>query len=307
MDIVKLKTFCRVYELRSFSKAASDLFMSQPTVSSHILAIEKELQQRVFDRIGKSIIPTPTGELLYNYAKQILSLLSKASIEAKLLKNEVVGTIKVAASTIPGTYIFPSIISEFLHTYPNVKVVLDISDSHVVYQKVIGGEIDISICGANYNNAEVHNIKILEDKLVFVGHKKFFNRVKKIEDVISIPWIMREKGSRTRMAIERELINKNISTDQINIRCTVSNTQGLLSLVREGVGITVTSIFAAKKLLSSDYIVLKEFPFFEFKRNFYLSYNKLRTLFPASKIFIDFILDKTKSLNMEKLKLGDKE
>ncbi len=289
MDIVKLNTFCKVYELRSFSKAASDLFMSQPTVSSHISAIENELQQRVFDRIGKSIIPTPTGDLLYGYAKKILELVHKANIEARLLNNQVIGSIKIGASTIPGTFILPSIIRKFLQIYSDVKVILDISDSHITYQKVINGDIDISVCGANYNSSEVNNIKVLEDKLVFVGHEKFFKHVNKLDDVLSLPWIMRERGSGTRMAIERELINKQISLDQINIVCTVSNTQGLLSLVKEGVGITVTSIFAAKKL-NDDSIVIKEFPFFQFKRSFYLSYNRLRTLFPAAKTFIDFVL-----------------
>jgi len=291
MDIFKLETFCKVYELRSFSRAAKELFISQPTVSSHILSLEKELEHNLFDRLGKNIIPTPAGELLYRYAKEIIELIDQVTYEVNLLKDQIVGDLKVGGSTIPGSYILPGVISKFIKLYPDVKVTLDISDSTDILAKVLEGVLDLAIVGAVQNEVDLIFQDIIEDELVFVGKANLLQDVSEIDDVVKAPWIIREKGSGTRRAVEYGLIKAGITIDDLNVRACVANTQGLLSLVRQGVGITVTSVYAAKEILYDPEIVIKKFPFFKFQRNFSLVYHRERTLFPASLFFIKFVKD----------------
>ncbi len=289
MDIVKLKSFCKVFELRSFSKAAKELFVSQPTISSHVSSLEEELDQKLFDRIGKNIIPTFAGHTIYKYAKEILELLYKAELEAKLMKNQVVGHLKIGGSTIPGCYILPKIISTYCSCYPKVEVQLEIYDTEEVVHKVLEGLLDIGVVGALPYREELFFQKIIDDRLVFVGNSKYLRKINGPRDVINVPWVIREKGSGTRRALEDGLKNAGIDFNELNIKAVVTNTQGLLGLVASDMGITVTSIYAVTPLLGSSFLIVKEYPFFDFKRSFYLVYHKGRTIYPAAKIFIDFI------------------
>ena len=296
MDIVRLKSFCKVFELKSFSKAAKELFVSQPTVSSHVSSLEEELDQKLFDRIGKSVIPTVAGHTIYKYAKKILELLYKAELEAKLLKNQVVGSIKIGGSTIPGCYILPKVISKYCNSYPKVDIQLEIDDTEKVVNRILEGSLDIGVVGAVYEIEDLFFQKIIDDRMVFVGNSKYLGKINSPRDVKNVPWVIREKGSGTRRAVEAGLKNAGIDINELNIKAMVTNTQGLLGLVASDVGISVTSMFAASPLLSITPLAVKEYPFFEFKRSFYLVYHKGRTIYPAVKIFIDFVYKTSKEI-----------
>lgn len=117
MDIHHLRVFASVFKNRSFSKASGELHLSQPTISDHIRALEEELSCRLFDRLTRTIIPTEEAESLYGHAVEIIE-------KADLLKDtvghvrEIAGEVIVGASTIPGTYLMPSIIAAFKKKYP---------------------------------------------------------------------------------------------------------------------------------------------------------------------------------------------
>ena len=304
MDIIKLKSFCKVFELRSFSKAAKELFVSQPTISSHILSLEEELGQKLFDRMGKSVIPTLAGETIYKYAKKILDLLHKAELEAKLLKNQVVGNIKIGGSTIPGCYILPKVISKYCNSYSKVDIQLEIDDSEKVVNKVLKGSLDIGVVGAAYEIEDLFFQRIIDDRLVFVGNSKYLSKINSPMDVINVPWVLREKGSGTRRAVAEGLKNAQIDINELNIKAIVTNTEGLLRLVANEVGITVTSIYAVSTLGESSPLVVKEYPFFHFKRSFYLVYHKGRTIYPALRIFIEFLYKNSKEIEYKMIGNG---
>src|SRR5512143_3620760 len=113
MDIHHLRVFTTVFRNRSFSKASEELHLTQPTVSDHVKALEDELHCRLFDRLGRSIIPTKEADLLYSHSAE---LIEKADALKELIgqsKNTITGELNVGASTIPGTYVIPRIIADF--------------------------------------------------------------------------------------------------------------------------------------------------------------------------------------------------
>ena len=118
MDFRRLEAFSKVYELKSFSKAGTELFLSQPTISAHVSALEKDLGVQLFDRLGRVIMPTPAGEVLYRYAIDAFSCLEKARVEIELLQDRVAGELFVGCSTIPGHFLLPHLIARFSMQYP---------------------------------------------------------------------------------------------------------------------------------------------------------------------------------------------
>src|SRR3990172_4868184 len=109
MDIHQLRVFTSVFKNKSFSKASEELYLTQPTVSDHIKTLEEELDCKLFDRLGRTIIPTKEAEVLYNHAIGIIEKISTLKDTFSQLKKEVSGELVVGASTIPGTYLMPKI------------------------------------------------------------------------------------------------------------------------------------------------------------------------------------------------------
>ena len=114
MELKQLEAFVKVYELQNFSKAADKLFLSQPSISAYINALEKEVGSKLIHRSTKTFQATKSGTLLYEYAKEILSLHDKGIAALKNLSENSVGTIDISASSVPAQYIYPKYSALFI-------------------------------------------------------------------------------------------------------------------------------------------------------------------------------------------------
>src|SRR5574340_650468 len=103
MDLKVLEVFCRIVELRSFSRAAEAVSLTQPTVSAHVKSLETEIGLRLFDRAGRAVKPTQAGELLYGYARRILALSAEARRALGEHRGGLRGQLIVAGSSIPAS------------------------------------------------------------------------------------------------------------------------------------------------------------------------------------------------------------
>ena len=136
MDIKQLEAFVYVVETCSFSKAGELLHLTQPTISSHILSLERELNIKLIVRTTKETYPSEAGKLLYNYAKEILIMRENAIQAIQMFSQEMRGTITVAASTIPGQYYLPRLLQSFREKYPDIKFNIQMTDSADVVDRV---------------------------------------------------------------------------------------------------------------------------------------------------------------------------
>ena len=118
MELKYIEIFCAVVELKSFSKAAQALHLTQPTISIHIKALEDEFSTRLLDRLGRTVSPTQDGEILYRYAKEIMSLKENARLAMERVSGTVGGKLAIGASTIPGEYIVPKLLAQFKQCVP---------------------------------------------------------------------------------------------------------------------------------------------------------------------------------------------
>ena len=146
MNLIQLEAFIRVADSGSFSQAARELFLTQPTVSSHISGLEKELNARLFVRTTKSVSLTDQGRILYRYAYKILELEKKILQEFSTVEEES-DSLTIAASTIPSQYILPRVVPAFSVKYPQVQFSLLENDSEGVVKKILGDEAEIGITG----------------------------------------------------------------------------------------------------------------------------------------------------------------
>jgi len=226
MDLKNLEAFCKVYELRSFSKAGQELYLSQPTISAHVSSLENELGVLLFDRLGRGILPTRAGETLYRHAKDIFERLTRAKSEVHLLTQKISGTLVLGASTIPAHYILPQVIAGFRAKFPDVSLDLRIGDTSEIIRQVRAGVLDAGMVGAMEPDPDLEFSRILEDELVVVASPGFnVSRAPlDAEALKALPWIVREKGSGTRKAMENGLSSIGLEFRQLDVAAVVAAT-----------------------------------------------------------------------------------
>lgn len=293
MDIRKLEAFCKVYELQSFSKAGEAIYLSQPTISSHIANLEEELGVRLFDRMGRTILPTEAGNVLYDRARSVFENIDEAKAAIEVLKNRVVGELRIGCSTIPSHNILPKILADFSNTYPEVCFSIHTGDSSEIIKLVSEGALPVGIVGEKPSSDDLEHIVIAQDETMIVGsaNASWLPDVKEVvsmDTLAKLPWIIREKGSATRKKFEDSLGSIGRSFESLNVRCRVEGTCESLAHAVNGVGICFTSRLAAHEMIERGDLVQLNVPELEGIREFYLIYHKERHIFPALKAFVDF-------------------
>src|SRR4030066_442439 len=297
MDIHQLKIFASVFRNKSFSRASEELHLPQPTISNHIKALEDEFDCKLFDRLGRTIIPTKEAEVLYSHAMEIIekTIILKESIGQT--KKEIKGELIIGASTIPGTYLMPHIMAKFQKRYPSVSFQILVSDSRDIFEKVSRHELLMGAVGAKTTNTQINYTPFMDDELIVVSSPSLIKKEDMtIRELIKFPIILREEGSGTRKETEKILEGKGISFENIKIAGIFGSTDAVKQAVKAGLGVSILSRFSVTDELK--YKILKEIKLIDIqmKRKFYIVTHKKRTLPQAYKMFLEHIMDESKRI-----------
>ncbi len=292
MDQRKLQAFLGVYEMRSFSKAGEDLYLSQSTISTHVMSLEQELGVKLFDRIGRRIIPTQAGHLLHDGVSRVFRIMEQTRTDIHDLNNHVCGQVVVGGSTIPANYLLPMVISDFCGKYPQVCVDLRIGDSIEICQDVLAGNLDFGIVGGFVDHFDLEHKLLLKDKLyVVVSPELKLDLPETVlpENLKDLPWVQREKGSGTRNAFENAMMNYGVSLRDLKISAMVQSTESLVRCVLAGAGVGVTSFLAVQEYLDAGELTIIDVSGLDIVRSFYTIHHKGRTLFSCSRMLMDSV------------------
>lgn len=310
-DLRKLEAFCRVYELRSFSKAGDALFLSQPTVSAHVQSLEKEVGVRLLDRLGRTVLPTPAGELLYRYCQRAFAELEAADAEINRLMGEVAGRILLGASTIPAGYILPCAVSSFLQKHPKVQLDLHVGDSLQICRMVAEGALMLGVVGAKEELPDLHYDMLGEDRLVIVCSPNWLKKRSgdvncsgfscfSMEDALSWDWIMREEGSGTRKALMESVIQAGYAPRELRSVLHVDSAQAAMRYAELGLGVTILSEVVVEEALREKRLLALSVAGLLMQRHFYMVNNERRESVPALTAFHKHLYEHTAALRSEK-------
>lgn len=288
MDFRKLEAFCKVYECRSFSNAGLELHLSQPTISAHVAALEEALGMSLFDRLGRTVLPTRAAEVLYKSATEIFMMLRGVQAELATLRDTISGTFTVGGSTIPANYILPESIAAFLKQYPEVRVEMRSGDTDEIVDLVSRGLLDVGLVGAEPDYANVSSVPVLVDELVAVASSKY--RACEANNLLDWPWIARESGSGTRRTFEQALERRHKGRAHLNVVVSTYGSQAALALACAGAGVAVVSRLAAKDALSRGELIQLDMGLGPIKRSFHLVRREGRRPFPAVQAFVEQLL-----------------
>ncbi|MBQ7703166.1 MAG: LysR family transcriptional regulator [Firmicutes bacterium] len=295
MEFKQLEAFVNVIKYKSFSKAAEAAYLTQPTISTHISSLEKELGVKLIDRKGKESRPTKQGRAFYNYALNIINTRERALNAMNDFGLEISGTVDIKTSSIPGQYIVPKLMASFHETYPNVSFDVEQSDSERVCGDIMDNVGEIGFTGYYENNGLKYEL-LVRDKMVIITpanekYRTLRESVEKLQvtDLADEAFIWREEGSATRKTFEKLLEDSGVS---INTAATVTSIEAVKACVENGMGVSVLSETAVsrEKEKGGDFLIF-ELDGVQIDREFYMIYNKNTTLSPAAAKFRDHVID----------------
>jgi DNA-binding transcriptional LysR family regulator len=292
MDLWQLKIFCKVVELKSFSRAGEAVHLSQPTVSSHIKELENHYNTQLVDRLAKNTVPTKAGELLYQYARRLLSLHHEADAAMAEFLGEIKGRLCIGGSTIPGTYLLPQLIGRFVGLYPEVRIALTMGDTAGILEIIASGDIELGVVGAKSHSSRLRQAALTTDESYLVvpaGHKWAARRRVDFNQLKKEPFIVREKGSGTLTDFEQKLRDIGHDLDDLRIVAEMGSTEAVRQAVKHGVGVSVLPTLAVEDDVSQGSLHRLAIAGIDLKRTFYLTLSAERTTSPLARTFMAFL------------------
>ncbi len=293
MDIKQLEVFVNVVNLKSFSAAAKALYLTQPTISAHIVSLEQELNTKLLIRTTREVYPTKVGQLLLKYAEEILAVRENAIQAVLNFETSKEGEISIAASSIPYNYFLPKIIKAFSVKNPKISFNIIKCDSVSAIKKVEEQSVDIGFSGTKTNSSKCDFKPFTEDKLVIIAPNTLYYKTKfsngySIQKLLKEPFITREKGSGTRKEAEYLLKEAGIDISKIHIVDEMNDNQSIIKAVSEGIGVAVMSNLAAQETPLKAQISTFEFENISRTRKFYIVKHHLSPLSPSAEDFCSF-------------------
>lgn len=282
MDFRKLSAFCKVYEHRSFSRAGEALYLSQPTISAHVHSLEEELGVSLFDRLGRTVLPTGPAEVLYRAASEVFRRLEVARGEIDLIQEKVSGTVAIGASTIPAHWLLPDLLAGFSQTHPEVRFSLSVSGSGRILRELESGTLEIGMVGAAPRDEGLTAVPLVRDEIVAVVRRDARDRLVGQEPMERWPWIMREPGCGTRQALELGFSEAGRSLASLGGRVLVESTHAVIASVRAGLGVGAVSRLAVERELAEGDFVAVDLGLAPIRRSIHLVHKTGRTLLPAT-------------------------
>ncbi|MEJ2719406.1 MAG: selenium metabolism-associated LysR family transcriptional regulator [Deltaproteobacteria bacterium] len=296
MDMRRLEVFCKVVELKSFTKAAEALRLSQPTASEHIRTLEEILGEKMIDRLGREVLPTPAGRVFYQYARNIVQMRDEAIEALDQFKGKLAGHLILGASTIPGAYFLPKFIASFKAAHASVQITLRISDTAEVSNDVLEGSASVGVVGSRPNDRRLVLEKLFSDELVlavFPDHPWAKKRKIDVDQLEGEPFILREVGSGTRSVMTRILHDHGFDASRLEVVAEMGSTEAVRQGIKAGIGLSILSYRAVTEDFEHGLLAPVEINDMRLTRPLYLIQRKNRQPSPVVSAFIDFLRTKS--------------
>ncbi|MGE7695470.1 LysR family transcriptional regulator [Lysinibacillus sp. NPDC094177] len=252
MQFDALRTFITLVEVNNFTKASEILHISQPSVSLHIKNLEQEFQTTLFIRSPKSVQITPTGEILYKRAKQIMAIAEAAKEDVLTYHHEIQGTLVIGASFTIGEYILPPIIASLQQQFPQLELQIIIGNTKEIIQYTKLLQVDIGLIEGQAHDNELIIKPFMQDELFIVSandHPLAKESTITVADLQQQNWVAREEGSGTRYYLDHLFRANGL---QVRSLLTISSNQGVKESVIQGLGLSLLSASVIERELKNN-------------------------------------------------------
>jgi DNA-binding transcriptional LysR family regulator len=297
-DLRQLEIFGKVVDLGSFSKAADAVYLAQASVSERIANLERMVGVKLLDRLGRQVVPTKAGELLYKHAVLLLDMKRTARLEMEDFLGLKQGEIHMGGSTIPGEYILPKVIGNFNEKQPAISVVLTIADTSEIETRVFEGTLELGVIGSRGSHKSLRYQELWKDELVLAipaKHRWARKGMISLGELLEEPFIMREVGSGTLKSMEDSLRDtESKAAGSLQVVARFGSSTAVKEGIKAGLGVSILSPRAIDTELKTGILKTLRVKGLPMQRSFYLVRDRRRIASPLCQAMIDFLLATSK-------------
>ncbi|MFV2060935.1 MAG: LysR family transcriptional regulator [Gammaproteobacteria bacterium] len=292
LTLQQLKLFESVSRLGSYTRAAEELFLTQPAVSIQIKRLETQAGLALFEKVGKKIFPTAAGKAVYEASVDILRRVEELTISIEELQGTVKGSLQVSVVTT-AKYFLPNLLGVFLQQYPDVEPKLKFTNRANVIDRLMNNDDDFVIMGQTPEDSKLESYPFLNNILGIIAPADHPLANKKNISLLEIAKqrvLIRELGSGTRYVFEQLLAKHNA---KIEPYMELGSSEALKQAVMAGLGIAVVSLHCVQLELEAHKLVVLDVEEFPIKRRWYAVHLKGRKLSLVARTFLEFILEES--------------
>jgi DNA-binding transcriptional LysR family regulator len=274
MENFRLKVFRTVARQLNFSRAAEELLLTQPAVTQQIKALEEECGVPLFDRSGGHITLTAGGAALLPFAEQLKALSDNALAAVAETSGKSAGTLAIGASQTIGQYLLPNLVAGFLRENPRVTITAVSGNSDEMLEALAGHKIQLALIEGPALRKDIHVEPFMEDHMVLVvpASHEWADSDVDITMLKEAPILMREFGSGSRRVVENALTEAGLKRKELHTTMELDSTEGLLSAVEAGLGVTFVSRWAVRNQLALGTLKLARVRGLKLSRMFSIAY-----------------------------------
>ncbi|MCU0845254.1 MAG: LysR family transcriptional regulator [Spirochaetes bacterium] len=284
-DLKQLRSFLVVVEHRSFTRASRALRVGQATISNHVSALEETLGVELIRRSSREFALTPQGEIFKTFCERHFD--EVGSLRKEISGAVAAGVTVIASSTIPSAYILPAAIASVVRGNPDVHYRLEVSDSREVVEMLKEGMAEIGVTGKSVRHPVLKYERIHQDEMVLIAPVTGHPDIMAVADIKKFPMVSREKGSGSRDACERALLERGVSVADLPVALECTTSEGVREAVAAGLGVGFISRLAVPAAMLSDKLKIVAIKGFTIRRDFFLAYQNGRTLSRPAALLAD--------------------
>jgi len=284
-----LRTFLSVRKHRNYTRAAEEVFLTQPAVSRQMRQLEEELGVRLFEQIGKTLHLTNAGQTLAVETEKLLGAMERTAEAVRSHRSAERGSIRIGASTTPGFYLLPDLLGRFHRRFPKVALHYTVENSLRIEQMLVRNELDLGFVGAHLSNEDLDLKPLVEDEIIcFTSPSHPLAKVRHIppSSLEEEMWIIREKGSATRLLFENWLSSRKSAIRKV-IELTCPET--CKALVQAGIGLSFMSVHGLRSEIRAKRLVRIPVTGMSLKRPIFLARHSKKRNSPVMETFLQIV------------------
>jgi DNA-binding transcriptional LysR family regulator len=291
----QLKVFEAIARSGSFTRAAEEMFLSQPTVSQQIKQLTKAVGMPLFEQIGKRLYLTDAGKEVLIVCKDISERMSQLEMTLADLKGLKQGNLRLTVITT-AKYFVPRLLGQFRHRYPGIKVSLQVTNRKQVLERLSENLDDLYILGQPPEGLDINLRPMLENALVAIApsaHPLAHEKNIPLQRLAEEPFIMREAGSGTRMAVERFFEENRVD---INVEMEIGSNEAIKHAIVGGLGVSVLSRHVLALVGTKGPLTILDVEGFPIQRYWYIVYPASKQLSVVASTFLEYLLNEGKQI-----------
>lgn len=288
MDFKQIEAFVNVVRYKSFSKAADATFFTQPTISTHIRNLEKELGVKLLDRKSRAVEMTPQGAKFYKYAVEMINARAQAFDALDNSSDRVEGILEIQSSSIPAVTFLPDLLAGFRMEHSGIQYYVSSSDTQTVIDNILERRGEIGFIGDEPAGGGIESVKVFTDKVVMIApaSSDIPDRIT-MSEAVTYPFIWRETGSATRKSFEDAAVAMGYDKEVFDVAALFDDMDSVIRAVEAGLGVAIISEKVASTIGSRTRIIQIED--FDEERSFYMITLRSSSLSPAAEAFMEYV------------------